>query len=185
MSRRIWAIWRSASRAQRPVEDPRGRPYVPAVHDRDVPRDIAYVALGSNLGDRAAHLARARVALAALPDTRVVAESDVEETAPIGPAGQAPYLNQMLAVETRLEPLVLLDRLQDIENAEGRVRSVRWGPRTLDLDIVRFGTRTVADARLTVPHPELPHREFWQRELAQLDARLSTGRAGSPAAQAS
>lgn len=138
-----------------------------------VPRDIAYVALGSNVGDRAAHLARARLALAALPDTRLVAESDIEETAPIGPGEQGPYLNQMVAVETGLDPLALLDRLHDIEQAEGRERTVQWGPRTLDLDIVRVGTRRLAHPRLTVPHPEIKNRSFWQREIAQLDTRLS------------
>ena len=66
--------------------------------------DVAYIALGSNLGDRAAHLARARAALAALPASRVLAESEIEETAPIGPAGQRPYLNQMVALETTLAP---------------------------------------------------------------------------------
>jgi 2-amino-4-hydroxy-6-hydroxymethyldihydropteridine diphosphokinase len=142
------------------------------VPDGGVPRDIAYVALGSNVGDRAAHLARARLALAALPGTRLVAESDIEETAPIGPPGQGPYLNQMVAVETSLDPLALLDRLQDIERAEGRERTVRWGPRTLDVDIVRLGARRVAHPRLTIPHPEVNNRTFWQREIAQLDARL-------------
>jgi 2-amino-4-hydroxy-6-hydroxymethyldihydropteridine diphosphokinase len=134
--------------------------------------DIAFIALGSNVGDRSAHLANARAALASLPQSRVLAESDVEETAPIGPAGQGPYLNQMLALETLLAPLALLDQLQAIERAEGRVRHEHWGPRTLDLDVVRFARQQVADPRLTVPHPELPRRDFWQRELAQLDARL-------------
>ncbi|HWZ58823.1 MAG TPA: 2-amino-4-hydroxy-6-hydroxymethyldihydropteridine diphosphokinase [Gemmatimonadaceae bacterium] len=129
---------------------------------------IAYVALGSNLGDRAAYLARARDAIAALPDTRLVGESDVEETAPIGPPGQGPYLNQMVAIETMLTPADLLARLFEIERANGRERTVRWGSRTLDLDIVRYGDRAVTEPGLTIPHPELPHRDFWQRELAQL-----------------
>ncbi len=135
--------------------------------------DVAYIALGSNLGDRAAHLARARAALAALRASRIVAESEIEETAPIGPPGQGPYLNQMIALETTLAPLPLLDALHGIERAAGRVRAERWGPRTLDLDIVRFAHRSVTDPRLTVPHPELPRREFWQREVAELDARLA------------
>jgi 2-amino-4-hydroxy-6-hydroxymethyldihydropteridine diphosphokinase len=135
--------------------------------------DVAYIALGSNLGDRAAHLARARAALAALPASRVLAESEIEETAPIGPAGQGPYLNQMVALETTLAPLPLLDALQGIERAAGRVRAERWGPRTLDLDIVRFGPQTVTDPRLTIPHPELPRRDFWRREVAELDTRLA------------
>jgi 2-amino-4-hydroxy-6-hydroxymethyldihydropteridine diphosphokinase len=132
-----------------------------------VATDVAYIALGSNLGDREGHLARARAALARLPSSRVVGVSAVEETAAIGPP-QGAYLNQMVALETALAPLELLDALQAIERAEGRERSVRWGPRTLDLDIVCFDRATVTEPRLRVPHPELPHRAFWQRELAEL-----------------
>jgi len=133
-------------------------------------QDIAYIALGSNLGDRAAHLSAARAAIAALPFTRVVGTSSVEETAPIGPVPQSPFLNQMVAVQTSLSPRALLDALLEIERAEGRVRAERWGPRSLDLDIVRFAAQTVDEAGLTVPHPELPRRDFWQRELAELGA---------------
>jgi 2-amino-4-hydroxy-6-hydroxymethyldihydropteridine diphosphokinase len=130
-------------------------------------RDIAYVALGSNLGDRHVELARARAAIAALPDTRVIAESEIEETAPIGPE-QPWFLNQMIAVETELSPHELLRELQEIERQAGRVRGRRWGPRTLDLDIVCFGKQSVHEPDLLVPHPELPNRDFWQRELAEL-----------------
>lgn len=131
-----------------------------------------YVALGSNLGERGAHLARARARLARLPETRLVAASRIEETAPLGPIPQGPYLNQMVLLETGLEPLELLRQLLAIEADAGRVRSpaTRWGPRPLDLDIVRFGDREVRHPDLTVPHPELPHRDFWQREMAELDA---------------
>lgn len=129
----------------------------------------AAIALGSNLGDRAAMLQRAREAIARLPGTRVLRASAVEETEPIGPAQQGPFLNQMLLVETTLEPRALLEGLLEIERAAGRVRRERWGPRTLDCDIVRFGERTIREAGLTVPHPELPNRPFWQRELAELD----------------
>lgn len=135
-------------------------------------RDVAFIALGSNLGDRAAYLARARAAIAALPATAVLAESSIEETAPIGPVAQPAYLNQMLAVETALAPGELLDALRLIETSEGRVRREPWGPRTLDLDIVRFDQQTVNTPHLTVPHPELPRRDFWQRELAELAAAL-------------
>ena len=86
--------------------------------------EVADVALGSNLGDRAAHLAGARAAIAALPGTRVLAASGVEETAPVGPVAQGPYLNQMLRVETALAPLALLDALLTVERAAGRVRDV-------------------------------------------------------------
>jgi 2-amino-4-hydroxy-6-hydroxymethyldihydropteridine diphosphokinase len=130
----------------------------------------AYVALGSNLGDRAAHLAAARAALDALPDTRVVAASAVEETAPLGGKAQPAYLNQMVLLETRLEPRALLEACQAIERAEGRVRTERWGSRTLDVDIVRFGQRRVAEPDLIIPHPELANRDFWQRELAELQS---------------
>jgi 2-amino-4-hydroxy-6-hydroxymethyldihydropteridine diphosphokinase len=129
---------------------------------------VAFIALGSNLGDRAAYLARARAAMASLPGSRIVAESLVEETAPLGPAGQPPYLNQMVALETSLTPRELLTRLLDIEQREGRHRDVRWGPRTLDLDIVMFRDQTCDEPDLHVPHRELANRDFWQRELDEL-----------------
>lgn len=127
-----------------------------------------FVALGSNLGDRSAHLAAARAALARLPGTRVVAASAIEETAPLAGMAQPPYLNQMVLLETDLDPHRLLEELQRIERARGRVRSARWGSRTLDLDIVAFGDRRIHDPDLVIPHPELPHRDFWQRELSEL-----------------
>jgi 2-amino-4-hydroxy-6-hydroxymethyldihydropteridine diphosphokinase len=133
-------------------------------------RDIAYIALGSNLGDRDAHLAHARAALAALPESRLVAVSSIEETEPIGGPSQGSYLNQMAALETALDPRALLAALQRIERDAGRVREERWGARTLDLDIVKFGEREVHDAQLTIPHPGLDTREFWQRELGELGA---------------
>ncbi len=134
-------------------------------------RDVAYIALGSNLGDRDALLAAARAALAALPDSRVLAASSVEETEPLGGLPQPPYLNQMIALETSLTPRELLTALQHIEEAEGRTRDARWASRTLDLDIVCFEHQRVNEPLLTVPHPELPNRDFWQRELAELRGR--------------
>lgn len=131
-------------------------------------RDIAYIALGSNLGDRVAHLAHARAALAALPASRLLAVSSIEETEPIGGPPQGFYLNQMVALETALDPRALMALLQHIERDAGRVREERWGARTLDLDIVKFGDREIRDPTLTVPHPGLETREFWQRELAEL-----------------
>lgn len=131
-------------------------------------REAVYVALGSNLGDRAGHLAAARAALAALPDTRLVAASSMEETSPLGGMAQPPYLNQMVLLETGLAPHELLAACQAIERDRGRVRTERWGARTLDLDLVRFGSRRVEEPDLIIPHPELPHRDFWLRELAEL-----------------
>ena len=130
----------------------------------------AYVALGSNLGDREEHLAAARAALAALPATRWVAASAVEETQPLAGMDQPPFLNQMVLLETSLEPRALLAACQAIERSRGRVRTEHWGPRTLDLDIVRYGGRRIADPDLIIPHPELPNRDFWIRELAELEA---------------
>ena len=137
----------------------------------------AYVALGSNVGDRAAHLAYARERLARLPHSRVLAVSSIEETAPLGGPPQGPYLNQMVLLDTALEPADLLGQLLAIETERGRDRatSVRWGPRTLDLDIVRYGDRVIAEPNLTVPHPELAQRDFWQRELAELEMLVPHG----------
>jgi 2-amino-4-hydroxy-6-hydroxymethyldihydropteridine diphosphokinase len=137
--------------------------------------EIAYVALGSNLGDRDRFLATARAALRALPGTRVIAETPVEETLPFGPPGQPPYLNQMVAIDTTLAPNQLLERLHAIERDAGRARRVRWGPRTLDLDIVTFGARAIRNDRLVVPHPGLGNRDFWQREVALLDTMTHAG----------
>lgn len=130
--------------------------------------DRVYIALGSNLGDRFANLARARAAIANLKGVRIVGESAVEETAPLGPVPQGAYLNQMIAIETELTPRQVLSALQRIERAAGRVRVVKWGPRTLDLDIVMIEGKEFVDDALTVPHPELPNRDFWQRELEEL-----------------
>lgn len=127
-----------------------------------------YVALGSNLGDRAAHLRAGREGLAALPGTALLAASAIEETTPLAGMEQPPYLNQMVLLTTSLEPRVLLGACQAIEQREGRERAERWGPRTLDLDIVRYGQRRVEERDLIIPHPELPNRDFWQRELAEL-----------------
>lgn len=130
--------------------------------------DVAYIALGANLGNRELALARARAAIAAIRDTRLIAATEVEETDPIGPIAQGKYLNQMVAVSTTLPPRTLLAALHRIERAAGRVRATRWGPRTLDLDIVMIEGKEYSDDSLVIPHPELPNRDFWQRELTHL-----------------
>lgn len=130
--------------------------------------DVAYIALGSNIGNRELALARARAAIAAIRDTRLIGVSGIDETAPIGPQNQGMYLNQMVAVSTTLPPRTLLAALHRIERAAGRVRASRWGPRTLDLDIVMLDSRDYVDEGLIIPHPELPNREFWQRQLSEL-----------------
>ena len=131
-------------------------------------RDVAYIALGSNLGQREVFLAQARRAIAALAKTKVLGQTEAEETAPIGPVAQGPFLNQMVAIETELTPQDLLAALKRIEEDAGRVRTARWGPRTLDLDIVLFEQQSVREPGLTIPHPELSNRDFWLRELATL-----------------
>ena len=135
-------------------------------------RDVAYVALGSNLGDRERHLAVARDAIGSLPHTTVGGLTPAEETEPLpgGPANQGRFLNQMIAIETELDQHTLLNELHAIERAAGRERRERWASRTLDIDIVKFERQRVDSATLIVPHPELPNREFWRRELALLEA---------------
>ena len=135
-------------------------------------RELVLVALGSNLGDRAAHLSAARAAMTLLPSVSMVAASSVEETAPLGGAAQGPYLNQMVAIKTTMAPGELLLCLQGIERGLGRVRSARWAARIIDLDIVRFGARTIDTPSLLVPHPGLAARDFWQREIAELNRAL-------------
>jgi 2-amino-4-hydroxy-6-hydroxymethyldihydropteridine diphosphokinase len=143
---------------------------LPSKADRKQPRERAFVALGSNLGDRAEHLRKARKALGSLPETDLLRESSIEETAPLGGMDQPSYLNQMVLLETGLDPRALLQACQAIELQEGRKRTERWGARTLDLDIVQFGSRRVNDSDLIIPHPELSNRDFWQRELAELSS---------------
>ena len=136
--------------------------------------DTAFVALGSNLGDRAAYLAAARSAISLTPGVRLIAASMVEETAPIGTTVQGAYLNQMVAVDTTLSPAALLVELQRIERGLGRVRGVRWGPRTIDLDIVHYDGVRLTSSMLELPHPGLAARDFWQRERAELHRILES-----------
>lgn len=132
-----------------------------------------FIALGSNLGDRNRHLQTAIEAVGKIPLTKVLAQSAVEETLPLGGMDQPKYLNQMIVAATGLDPTRFLKALHKIEEAAGRVRGERWAPRTLDLDIVRFGTRRLREADLVLPHPELPHRDFWHREIEELQGILA------------
>jgi len=127
-----------------------------------------FVGVGSNLGDRWAHLALAGRELRATPGIALVRASRVWDTAPIGPP-QPRYLNAALELETTLAPLPLLDALQRIERAGGRVRGpVRWAARTLDLDLLLYGDEVVRLPRLVVPHPDLVSRRFALAPLAEL-----------------
>lgn len=127
-----------------------------------------YIAVGSNLGDREQALGFAREKLAQLPGTVLQAASSIEETAPLGGRDQPWYLNQMVALDTRMAPRELLSALQEIETQAGRIRREQWASRTLDLDIVRYGDLTLDEPGLTLPHPGINQRDFWQRELLEL-----------------
>jgi 2-amino-4-hydroxy-6-hydroxymethyldihydropteridine diphosphokinase len=129
--------------------------------------EIAYIALGANLGDARATLDAAFVAIANLPDTLLRAASSLYRTAPIDSSGPD-YLNAVMAIETRLAPLALLHELQRIEIEHGRVRPYRNAPRTLDLDLLLYGDRHIATRRLVVPHPRLHERAFVLLPLAEL-----------------
>jgi 2-amino-4-hydroxy-6-hydroxymethyldihydropteridine diphosphokinase len=120
----------------------------------------AYLGLGSNLGDRLAHLQRAVDALAGTPGIDVVAVSSVYETAPVGGPAQDDYLNAVVAVDTALVPLDLLAAALRVEELEDRVRTVRWGPRTLDVDVLLYGDERFDAPDLRIPHPRMQERAF-------------------------
>lgn len=123
-------------------------------------RHDVFIGLGSNLGDPQAQLRQAFAELHALPSTRLCARSPLYRSAPLGPADQPDYLNAVAHLETALEPQPLLEQLQAIEDAHDRVREQRWGPRTLDLDVLLYADREIATQSLTVPHPHLRERAF-------------------------
>jgi 2-amino-4-hydroxy-6-hydroxymethyldihydropteridine diphosphokinase len=134
-----------------------------------MPAVTAYIGLGSNLDDPAAQMQRALLALAALPHSRLRRQSPFYRSRPMGPADQPDYLNAVAALETRLAPLALLDALQAIEQAQGRKRDgQRWGPRSLDLDILLYGAQQIDEARLQVPHPGLGERNFVLYPMADI-----------------
>jgi len=137
----------------------------------------AFVGVGSNLGDRWAHLAAAARALRAAPGVAVVRASRVWDTEPVGPR-QPRYLNAVLELETTRTPEALLRLLQDVERAAGRRRDVHWGARTLDLDLLLLAGRVVSRRGLVVPHPELPRRRFVLVPLAELAADMEVPGSG-------
>lgn len=134
----------------------------------------ACIALGSNLGDREAHIRAAIDAIVELPGTSLIAASNLHETPPVGPPGQNHYLNACLRVETSLPPRELLASLLDIERARGRTRdpAQRWGPRTLDCDLVLYDQQTIDEPGLTIPHPRLHERLFVLVPLAEVAADM-------------
>lgn len=128
----------------------------------------AFVALGSNLGDPAQQIRAALRALDKLPDTRLVRRSALYRNPPEGGLDQPAYLNAVAAIETRIGPRALLDRLLGIERAQGRVRDYPNAPRTLDLDIVLYGDGVIQEAGLTIPHPRMMQRAFVLAPLAEI-----------------
>ena len=132
----------------------------------------AAIAIGSNLGDRAEHIELAREALASLPQTRLAAFSSSHETEAVGPGTQGRYLNAAAVVETSLSPRQLLNELLRIEQVCGRVRGEKWGPRTLDLDLIHYGEQVIDEPGLHVPHPHMHERQFVLDPLAEIAPQM-------------
>lgn len=128
----------------------------------------AYIALGSNIGDSKGYLDGAVQALSEDKTIRMGRVSDYLVTKPYGGVEQDDFLNAVLCVETLLPPHELLDRLHDIEQAAHRTREIHWGPRTLDLDLLFYDERVFSDETLTIPHPEIPKRDFVLQPMAQI-----------------
>jgi 2-amino-4-hydroxy-6-hydroxymethyldihydropteridine diphosphokinase len=135
---------------------------------------IVFIALGSNLGDRRIHLRGAMSKMNDLPDTRIIAQSKVYETAPVAAPDsteeQGPYLNAVVQLDTSLTPEDLLAALREIEMRHGRVRREKWGQRTLDLDILLYDDRIIDEPGLTVPHPRMHERWFVLKPLCDIAA---------------
>ena len=139
----------------------------------------AFVALGSNLDDPRRQVERALAELDGIPGTRVTAHSHLYRSPPLGPTDQPDFINAVAALETTLAPRALLDALIDIERAHGRIRDgQRWGPRTLDLDLLLHGDTVQDEAGLALPHPGLTQRAFVLYPLAELAPDLGIPGAG-------
>ncbi|EGT5183312.1 2-amino-4-hydroxy-6-hydroxymethyldihydropteridine diphosphokinase [Cronobacter sakazakii] len=134
---------------------------------------LAFIALGSNLAEPLTQVNNALAALARIPGSRIVATSSFYRTPPLGPQDQPDYLNAAVALETTLSAEALLDNTQRIELEQGRVRKAeRWGPRTLDLDIMLFGDATINTERLIVPHYDMKNRAFMLLPLSEIAPAL-------------
>ncbi|KYD27350.1 2-amino-4-hydroxy-6-hydroxymethyldihydropteridine diphosphokinase [Geobacillus sp. FSL W8-0032] len=131
---------------------------------------IAYIALGSNLGDRLSYLRSAIEALNDHKEIAVTSSSSIYETDPVGYVQQGKFLNMVIEVATTLSPFALLDVTQEIEQKLGRKREVRWGPRTLDLDILLYNHENIETEQLTIPHPRMMERAFVLIPLLEVNA---------------
>jgi 2-amino-4-hydroxy-6-hydroxymethyldihydropteridine diphosphokinase len=135
-----------------------------------------FVALGTNLGDLEGNLRTALAGMAHLPDTQVIRVSGFLSTEPWGVSDQPRFLNAVAEIRTQLEPLALLQALQQLESRMGRVPSYRWGPRLIDLDIVLYGDRVVDEPELQIPHPRYREREFVMRPLLEIAPDIAATR---------
>lgn len=142
---------------------------------KPIAQSDCFIALGSNLGDRHAHIRAAIDALSTIPGTDMMRVSTIIETEPVGPAGQERYLNGVAHIRTSLGPRDVLSHLLRIEIERGRDRASapRWGSRTLDLDLLLFGDRVIDEPGLTVPHPRLRERLFVLEPLAEIAPEFS------------
>lgn len=131
-----------------------------------------YIAIGSNLADPVAQAESAIEALKQLAESQLLSVSSLYGSKPMGPQDQPNYINAVACIETRLDPLPLLDALQQIENSQGRERLQRWGARTLDLDILLYGNEIIDSPRLTIPHYGMKEREFVLYPLAEIAPEL-------------
>jgi len=133
---------------------------------------LVYIGLGSNLGDREGHIARAARELSGVPGIRIIRESSLEETKPVDLAGQPDFINRVILVETGIAPRDLLNVLQGIETVMGRERTIAKGPRIIDLDVLLYGSEIIDTDDLKVPHPEIRRRPFVLKHLLELDPGL-------------
>ncbi len=139
----------------------------------------AYIAIGSNQGDRELYLLRAVAEISKLPNTKVTGLSPFYETTPVGVADQPNFYNAVLRLSTRLSPHDLLKALQNIEdNVFKRKRTVKWGPRSMDLDILLYGNQIINSPELVVPHPQMMNRRFVLQPLSDLSPELIHPEAG-------
>ncbi len=141
----------------------------------------AFIGIGANLGDPASTVRSAIAALASLPDTKMVVSSSLYRTAPVGYLNQPDFVNAVAEIETHLNPVELLDQLLRIEAQFGRERGARNAPRTLDLDLLLHGSRSMNTPQLTLPHPRMAERAFVLVPLAEIAPDAAIGALGTAA----
>ena len=134
--------------------------------------EVAYISVGSNLNNPYQQVKSAIDKLKIVDGIRIEAMSGWYLSDPVGPKNQSRYVNGVIKISTRLSPNQLLKKLHEIEDAHGRIRNVRWGPRTLDLDILLYGSRMMNTKKLTIPHPEMKIRNFVLTPLADIEPDL-------------